>query len=651
MTADDLLWMIGRATLFTSASAIVVAVLLGVAKVRAPRLHRAVWLLVVLQAWLLVPLVWEVERPAVERAVAAVDADSTRIVELNELPSVDVAPSPVLAAEHLSFAQAMIVIWFAGGAVAAVSYVWRYLRFARQLRNDGCNVAGPWQLEWERQWRAAGLRPSVELRITQDYGPLVCIAPWHFLVLVPRGLWESLARRERNAILRHEIAHLVRGDLWWSLAIRVLALPQWFNPLVWLAVRRFDEAGEWACDDWVSRGKRDRELTFARSLVAAAEYATTRAPGTASAQGGTLARRVRRLVSTRKEDRMFKKLLVFAPLAAIVMVQLVRIEFVMADEPSEKPAEKAAKTISYVEITPPEYVIEPPDVLTINAVRLVPRAPYRAEPFDSLLVRVLGALPDQPIQDAFSVDAEGKIDLGPTYGRIEVAGLTVDEAKEAIKRSLEAVLQSPEVSVSLVSSAAPQQVVGEHLVGPDGRVNLGTYGTVYVTGMTIGEATKAIEKRLSEYLKDPRVTVDVSKYSSKKYYVIMRDLGKGDQVVTGPITGNETVLDALALVDEALKQSSTKIWISRPPANGVGASKILPVRWDEIVDGTSTTTNYQLLPCDRLFIVGDRPREESKAKPAIEIEPSSIKSSRYSPESDESVKWSGDRYSAEPAIK
>jgi polysaccharide export outer membrane protein len=616
-------------------------------------LHRVVWLLVVLQAWLLVPLIWEVERPAVERAVAAVDADSTRVVELNGLPSVDVAPSPILAADHLSFAQTMIIIWLAGGIVAVVSYAWRYLRFARQLRNDERHVDGPWQLEWARQRRAAGLRPSVELRVTQDCGPLVCFTPWQCFVLVPRGLWKSLARRERNAILRHEIAHLVRGDLWWSLAIRVLALPQWFNPLVWLAVRRFDEAGEWACDDWASRGKRNRELTFARSLVAAAEYATTRAPGTASAQGGTLARRVRRLVSTRKEDRMIKKLLVVAPLAAIVMVQLVRIEYVQAEDPLALPTPAAtpmAAVTAASQVTPPEYVIEPPDILTINAVRLLPKAPYRIEPFDSLLVRVLGALPDQPIADAYAVDVEGKIDLGPTYGRIEVAGLTVDEAKQVIVRNLETVLQSPEVSVSLASSGAPQQIVGEHLVGPDGRVNLGTYGTVYVTGMTIGEATKAIEKRLSEYLKDPRVTVDVTKYNSKKYYVITRDLGKGDQVVTGPITGNETVLDAMALVDEVFKQSSTKIWISRPTANGVGASETLPVRWDEIVDGTSTTTNYQLLPCDRLFIVGDRPREESKAKPPIEIEPSSIESSRYSPESDEKEP-SNNRYSAEPASK
>ena len=100
-------------------------------------------------------------------------------------------------------------------------------------------------------------------------------------------------------------------------------------------------------------------------------------------------------------------------------------------------------------LTPPQYVIEPPDILLINAVKLIPKSPHKLEPFDSLLVRVLGALPDQPIADAFAVDPDGTIDLGPTYGRVEVSGLTVDEAQQAIKQSLEKVLEKPQVSVSL----------------------------------------------------------------------------------------------------------------------------------------------------------------------------------------------------------
>ena len=41
-------------------------------------------------------------------------------------------------------------------------------------------------------------------------------------------------------------------------------------------------------------------------------------------------------------------------------------------------------------ISLPPYVIEPPDILMINAVKVVPKPPHKIEPFDGLLIRVLG---------------------------------------------------------------------------------------------------------------------------------------------------------------------------------------------------------------------------------------------------------------------
>ena len=251
------------------------------------------------------------------------------------------------------------------------------------------------------------------------------------------------------------------------------------------------------------------------------------------------------------------------------------------------------------------YRIEPPDILLINAIKVVPKPPYKVEPFDGLLIRVVGALPDQPIANAFNVDPEGMVDLGPSYGKVSVAGLTTDEAQDAIRKQLSEILDAPEVSVSLAFSSGAQQIVGEHLVGPDGRVNLGTYGSVYVTGLTIEEAKASIEQQLAKHLDDPQVVVDIFSYNSKRYYIITQGGGFGDNVVPQPITGNETVLDAIAAIGGISQVSSTKIWIARPAPNGVDCHQTLPVNWEDISRGASTATNYQLLPGDRLFIAED----------------------------------------------
>ncbi len=276
--------------------------------------------------------------------------------------------------------------------------------------------------------------------------------------------------------------------------------------------------------------------------------------------------------------------------------------------PATPPAPPLESTVprELDKVTLPRYVIEPPDILLIEGVKLVPKSPHEIETFDALLVRVTGAFPDQPIDDAYSVDADGSINLGPTYGRIEVVGETIEEAEEIIRSELAKILTNVDVSLSLLQSAGAQQVTGQHLVGPDGRVNLGTYGSVFVAGMTIEDAQAAIEKQLTIKLDDPEVFVDVLAYNSKVYYIVTQGGGYGDDVTRLPITGNETVLDAVANIGGISQLSSSKLWIARPAPNGVGCEQVLPVNWADITRGASTATNYQLMPGDRLFIAENK---------------------------------------------
>src|SRR5438128_2019450 len=74
----------------------------------------------------------------------------------------------------------------------------------------------------------------------------------------------------------------------------------------------------------------------------------------------------------------------------------------------------------------PAYVIEPPDILFLTATKIVPKPPHKLEPFDFVLIRVSNALATEPIADNFNISPEGDVDLGPSYGRVKIAGLTTD---------------------------------------------------------------------------------------------------------------------------------------------------------------------------------------------------------------------------------
>jgi protein involved in polysaccharide export with SLBB domain len=255
-------------------------------------------------------------------------------------------------------------------------------------------------------------------------------------------------------------------------------------------------------------------------------------------------------------------------------------------------------------VTLPTYRIEPPDILLIQGIRMAPKSPYFIGYQDILQIVAAGALPDQPIAATFQVDPAGRVDLGPSYGTVRVEGLTLDEASQAISQQLRLVLQNSDVSVTLIQPAGQQVISGEHLVAPDGTINLGVYGTTYISGMTVDEARAAIEDHLSEYFENPSVSVEVFGYQSKFYYVITE--GPGDGVISLPVTGNETVLDAIARLGGLGQLSNKRIWISRPVPHGTGCDQVLPVDWMAITQGGNTATNYQLLPGDRVFVAADR---------------------------------------------
>ena len=74
--------------------------------------------------------------------------------------------------------------------------------------------------------------------------------------------------------------------------------------------------------------------------------------------------------------------------------------------------------------------------------------------------------------------------------------------------------------------------------------------------------------------------MDVPAYNSKVYYVILDGGGAGQQVVRLPVTGNETVLDAIGQVNGLRPVSEPAPDLGRPARSGRGARQILPVDWE-----------------------------------------------------------------------
>lgn len=159
-----------------------------------------------------------------------------------------------------------------------------------------------------------------------------------------------------------------------------------------------------------------------------------------------------------------------------------------------------------------------------------------------------------------------------------------------------------------------QAISGQFQVRPDGSVSLGFWGSVPVSGLTLEDAAEQIRAKvlrndaLKEFGAKPEsifVIVDVIAYNSKRYYVITDGGGHsaGEQMVSFPITGSETVMDAIANVGGLSDVSSKRnIWVARRTPHPGQPWQILPVDWVGMTQHGITCTNYQVMPGDRIYI-------------------------------------------------
>ena len=249
----------------------------------------------------------------------------------------------------------------------------------------------------------------------------------------------------------------------------------------------------------------------------------------------------------------------------------------------------------------PQYFIETPDIISVEAVHLVPKSPYILRTYDIVHLDIGGAPEDEMLTKEYVIQPGGNIQLGITFGSVQIGGLSIDDAEKAVMAVLKKRLKAPTVSAQLHTMSEVQRIVGDKLVAPDGYITLGSYGQVYVNGLTVPECREAIELHLSEQLEHPIVAVEVHAYNSKSYYVYLQGGSMGEQLYSFPYTGNETVLDAIAEVNGLQHFSSKRIWIARPVGN-TNHQLVLPVDWNAIVAYGAPQTNYQIIPGDRIFV-------------------------------------------------
>jgi beta-lactamase regulating signal transducer with metallopeptidase domain len=181
-------------------------------------------------------------------------------------------------------------------------------------------LAGSWTLLWRRMLARtpvrdvallarfgrlcarAGLDGRVRLTVSDRIRSPFSTGLVRREVCLPRAVLSALTPVQQDALLAHEVAHLVRRDPLWFAAGLLLERLFFFQPLNRLARRRLSDLAETACDDWAVRWTGAR-IALASCLTEVAGWMLAEEPRLAApalaGQRSRLAQRIERLLDDR----------------------------------------------------------------------------------------------------------------------------------------------------------------------------------------------------------------------------------------------------------------------------------------------------------------------------------------------------------------
>jgi len=175
-------------------------------------------------------------------------------------------------------------------------------------------------------------------------------------ILLPSPLIERVSRKELERILKHELAHVRRGDQWLMLLQKLIEAFYFFHPAVRVAARRLDDEREISCDDRAALGERNR---YALSLIRICEAIVTKPARAPLAVGAVrsrsqLARRISCLLDGTRDHApdvsraslTLSALMLLAALAcaAEFMPRIAIARIAIADKPGDPAAERIIRS-------------------------------------------------------------------------------------------------------------------------------------------------------------------------------------------------------------------------------------------------------------------------------------------------------------------
>ena len=219
-------------------------------------------------------------------------------------------------------------LWLAGALLLMIRAALAWWR-ARRVVTTGFEPLASGMEVLARRLAALMGANGVQFRVSARVASALVFGWIKPIIVLPAAALGRLTEAEIEALLAHELAHVLRCDFLINLLQTVAECVLFYQPMVWWVSARMREERELCCDDIAVAVCRD-EVLYSKALLRLEEL---RMEPALAATGGRLALRIRRLLVGQESSRI-----AVAPALAFVLVFGVSVALLAQNAPPAPPA-------------------------------------------------------------------------------------------------------------------------------------------------------------------------------------------------------------------------------------------------------------------------------------------------------------------------
>ncbi len=238
------------------------------------------------------------------------------------------------------------------------------------------------------------------------------------IILFPVKAFSGLSEKEIEAIIAHELAHIVRNDYFFNIVQSIIEIIFFYHPAVWIISKHIKIEREHSCDD-IAINLTGDEVTYAKALTHAHifSYQQENLSMAFARKKGSLLERIKRIQKQRvMKANTFEGLVA----ACIIISSIFLVSFSVGNQFSEpiyqdSGSEKASKPNS------PTKDQKPKNIKLIKAKK------------DSILIEVEKNIAVAEKNKELSEELEQAIEIALSEANTEMAAEIIEEVNLALK--------------------------------------------------------------------------------------------------------------------------------------------------------------------------------------------------------------------------